>query len=111
MKQYIRFGNIPKDKISKIHRSDEVQGLENGVSVWDCAFVDDVPFPLLPENPSENCMADYFHLLFGNKPVYLVTGTELPQKGFVGEPLLDTDIQIIQEYTEDYEYLKKILTR
>jgi len=111
MKHYIRFGNIPKDKISKIHRSDEIQGSEKGVSVWDCAFVDDVPFPLLPENPSENCMADYFHLLFGNKPVYLVTGTELPQKGSAGEPLLDTDIQIIEEYTEDYEYLKKILTR
>ena len=65
-KKYLRFGDIPKDKISRMHRSDAVFGEEKGVSVWDCAFVNDVPFPLLPDNASEDCMADYFYMLFGN---------------------------------------------
>ena len=111
MKQYVRFGHIPKDKISKAHKSDEILREEQGVSVWNCAFVNDVPFPLLPDHASETAMADYFYMLFGNKPVYLVEGTELEAKGSAGEPLLDTDIKIIREYTDDYEYLKKIHRR
>ena len=111
MKQYLRFGHIPKDKKSKAHKSDVVIREEKGVSVWDCAFVNDVPFPLLPTNASESAMADYFYCLLGNKPVYLVEGTELAEKGSAGEPLLDTDISIIQEYTNDYNYLKRILRR
>ena len=107
-KQYIRFGYIPIDHLSKIHRSDAILGEEKGVSVWNCAFVNDVPFPLLPENASEDAMADYFYMLFGNKPVYLVEGTELEEKGSAGEPLLGKDICIINEYTDDYEYLKRI---
>ena len=111
MKQYIRFGNIPEDKISKAYRSDVILRCEAGVSVWNCAFVNDVPFPLLPDNASESAMADYFYMLFGNKPVYLVEGTELEEKGSAGEPLLGKDIRIVREYTDDYEYLKKIHRR
>lgn len=110
-KVYIRFGDIPKDKISRIHRGDAILGEEKGVSVWDCAFVNDVPFPLLPDNASEDCMADYFYHLLGNKTVYLVEGTELQERGSSNEPLLGKDIKIIREYTEDYKYLKQILTR
>lgn len=108
IKVYLRFGHIPKDLKSKAHRGDAILKEEKGISVWNCAFVNDVPFPLLPDNPSESCMADYFYLLFGNKSVYLVTGTELSEKGSAGEPLLDTDITVIKDYSEDYEYLKKI---
>ena len=108
MKQYIRFGEIPNDKKSKIHRGDAILGEEQGVSVWDCAFVNDVPFPLLPSNASESAMADYFYFLLGDKPVYLVEGTELPKKGSAGEPLLGKDITIVHDYTSDYVYLKKI---
>ena len=111
MQYYIRFGHIPKDKISRYHKGDAIIKEEKGVSVWDCAFVNDVPFPLLPPNASETAMADYFYMLMGNKPVYLVTGTELSERGSVNEPLLGADIEIIQEYTEDYEYLKRIHTR
>ena len=111
MKQYLRFGNIPKDKISKYHKGDVIVKDEKGVSVWECAWVNDVPFPLLPPNATETAMADYFYMLLGDKPVYLVTGTELAERGSVNEPLLDKDITIIREYTEDYEYLKRIHTR
>ena len=110
-KKYLRFGDIPKNKISRIHRSDTILGEEKGVSVWDCAFVNGVPFPLLPENASEDAMADYFYMLFGNKPVYLVEGSELEEKGSAGEPLIGKDIKIISEYTDAYEYLKRIHTR
>lgn len=85
--------------------------IENGLSVWDCVFVNRVPFPILPQNANEDAMADYFYMLFGNRPVYLVEGTELKEKGSAGEPLLDKDVKIIKEYTDDYEYLKKIHTR
>lgn len=111
MTRYLRFGDIPKDKISKVHRSDAVIRNEAGVSVWNCAFVNDVPFPLLPDDASESAMADYFYFLLGNKPVYLVTGTELKERGSANEPLLGNDIEIVKEYTDDYEYLKNILRR
>ena len=110
-KKYLRFGNIPEDKKSKLHRGDAIIKTEKSVSVWNCVFVNDVPFPILPNNTNEDGMADYFYHLLGNKPVYLVTGTELDEKGSVNEPLLGTDIEIIKEYTDDYEYLKTILKR
>ena len=111
MNRYLRFGHIPKDKKSKVHKSDAVIREEKGVSVWDCKFINDVPFPLLPTSASESAMADYFYCLLGDKPVYLVEGTELSEKGSAGEPLLDTDISIIREYTNDYNYLKHILRK
>lgn len=111
MKCYLRFGHLPDHNISKKHRGDEIVKEEKGLSVWNCALVNDVPFPLLPENPTESCMADYFYMLLGDRPVYLVTGEELDEKGSAGEPLLTGSISIIKEYTEDYAYLKKIHTR
>lgn len=111
MKSYLRFGDIPEDKISKVHRSDAIIRNEAGVSVWNCAFANDVPFPLLPDNANESAMADYFYCLLGNKPVYLVAGTELKERGSANEPLLGHDIKIVKEYTDDYEYLKSILRR
>lgn len=109
MKYYIRFGDIPPDYHSKVHRGDGVYGVEAGVSVWDSVVVNGVYFPVLPSKTTEDGMADYFYGLLGSKPVYLVAGTELEEKGSVGEPLLGDDIAIIHEYTEDYDYLKAIL--
>ena len=110
-KQYVRFGRFPKDNISKNHRGDEIVKEEKGLSVWNCVMVNDIPFPILPDNPSEDCLADYFYMLLSDRNVYLVTGEELDEKGSVGEPLLVGNIEIIREYTEDYDYLKKIHTR
>ncbi len=107
---YIRFGDIPKDGHSKVYRSDVVIGEEQGVSVWNCIFANGVPFPLLPEDATESCAADYFYMLLGNRPVYLVTGTELEKRGSAGEPLLK-DIEVLKEYTDNYIYLKRILQR
>lgn len=107
-KYYIRFGSIPEDFQSHIHRGDGVYDMPKGVSVWNCVEANGVQFPILPENTNEDGYADYFYLLMSNKPVYLVTGTETPDVGPVGEPLLDSDIRIVKDLTEDYNYLKKI---
>lgn len=110
-KKYIRFGYIPPDFKSKYHRGDAICKIENGVSVWDCVIANGIEFPIMPDNPNECCIADYFNFLFGNKKVFVVTGTELEEKGSCGEPLLGDDIKVIKEITNDYEYLKKIHTR
>ena len=108
MKKYIRFGRIPFNEKSKAYKSDISYKEENGVSVWDSIIVNNVYFPLLPNNPSESCAADYFYFLFSSKRVFLVTGDELPQKGSAGEPLLK-NVKIIKEMTDDYNYLKTIM--
>ena len=110
MKKYIRFGRIPTDGISKAHRGDEVLWSEKGVSVYNSVIVNGVYFPVLPPNPSESAYADYFYFLFSNKRVFVVTGNELAEKGSSGEPLLK-NVEILEEITEDYEYLKSIHTR
>ena len=94
---YIRFGEIPKDFQSKVYRSDQVIRAEGGVSVWDCVCANGIYYPILPENPNEHAIADYFSMLFSDKPIYLVTGTELFLKGADGEPLLMDDIKILKE--------------
>ncbi len=110
MKKYIRFGRIPKDEISKAHRGDGILWNEKGVSVYNSVIVNDVYFPVLPPNPSESAYADYFYFLFSNKRVFIVTGDELTEKGSSDEPLLK-NVKILEEITDDYEYLKRIHTR
>ena len=62
-KCYIRFGRIPPNEISKAHHGDAIIREEQGVSVWNCIEVNDVFFPVLLDNPSEACAADYFYCL------------------------------------------------
>lgn len=107
MKYYIRFGDIPKDEKSKVHRGEALIHDEKGVSVWDSAIANDVYFPILPQNPNECAVQDYFGFIWGNRPVYLVTGDELNEKGTCGEPLI-ANAKIIKELTDDYKYQKHI---
>ena len=110
VKVYLRFGDIPPEERSRKYNSGVEVDLEEGVSVWDCAMVNGVPFPLLPEGATEASMADYFYFLLGDRPVYLVTGTELEEKGSASEPLL-RNVTVIRDYREDYDYLRKIHTK
>lgn len=103
---YIRFGEIPTDGKSKVHRSDQIVREEAGVSVWraieDCGCY----YPILPEEPNENTISDYFHmLLHSDKKVYLVTGTELFIEGADREPLL-INVKVLDEITHYYRKLK-----
>ena len=102
MKLYIRFGDIPKDFQSKVHRNDSIVRNEGGVSVWNAIESDGYYYPILPENPNDNAIIDYFRMLFSNKPAYLVTGSELYIEGADREPLLSDDIKIIKKLSYNF---------
>ena len=103
---YIRFGEIPSDGKSKVHRSDHTIRNEGGVSVWRACEVDNRFYPILPEHPNESTIADYFDFLCDSKSnVYLVTGTEMFLERADREPLLMDPI-IIKDIT--YQYRKDI---
>ena len=100
---YIRFGKIPEDGISKVHRGDDIVRGEGGLSVWD-AVSDGMGryFPVLPEDATDDTVADYFRfLLNSNSKVYLVTGTEMFLQGADREPLL-MDPRIIKDISNYY---------
>lgn len=99
---YIRFGEIPKDGKSKVYRSGEIVREEAGISVWRAIEESGCYYPLLPKDPNENAIADYFNLLLhSDKKVFLVTGTELFIEGADREPLL-MDCNVLKEITHYY---------
>ena len=108
---YIRFGEIPKDEKSKVYRSDSIVREEAGVSVWRAIENCGCYYPILPEEPNENTISDYFDMLWHNdKKVYLVTGTEMFIEGADREPLL-MDVKILKEITDYYIHWITVLFR
>lgn len=107
---YIRFGEIPRDGQSKVHRSDDVLRQEGGVSVWRAVEDQGKYWPLMPEEPNDNTIADYFSMLLdwyhSNKNVYLVTGHEICIEGADREPLL-WNCQIIKDISWQYKHHAK----
>jgi len=106
MKQYIRFGELPRSGKSTIFFRGEPVGEEEGVSVWDCKQDGDKYIPLLPDVPNEDAKDDLFRMLnytymYGN--VYLVTGREVG-RGQDGEPLI-ANAEIVRELS--IEEIKK----
>lgn len=101
---YIRFGEIPEDENSTVHRSDEEVRKEGGISVWEAIEVNGCYYPILPKHPNGNTLADYFHYLLdftGN--IYLVTGTKIFIEGADREPLL-MNVIIIKNITHQYNH-------
>lgn len=97
---YIRFGEIPEDKISRVHRGDAIIREEGGLSVWR-AITDGMGkyYPMLPSDANDDAISDYFYqLLEGDQRVYLVTGNEIGIEGADREPLI-TDPVILKEIT------------
>ena len=104
---YIRFGEIPSDGKSKVHRGDEIVREEAGVSVWRAVENCGCYYPILPEEPNENTISDYFHmLLHSDEKVYLVTGTEMFIEGADREPLL-MDVIILKDISHYYRHTSK----
>ena len=94
---YIRYGEIPKDGKSKIYFGNEPVGQEPGISVWETYKINNIYFPKLPDNPTENAIEDYFDNFLHkdkDKKVYLVTGNIINCKGHNGEPLLENVVKI-----------------
>ena len=100
---YIRFGEIPENEKSKVYRGDVVLREEAGVSVWRAVQANRQYYPVLPDEPNENAIADYFNFIMNCKcNVYLVTGNEICIEGADREPLL-TDVKIIKDITWMYK--------
>ena len=100
---YIRFGEIPKNKKSKIYAGDQIVGEEVGVSVFRALESNGFYYPALPEDVNENGIMDYFQfLLNSDKKVYLVTGDEMRFEGQCREPLLQ-NVVVIKEITHYYK--------
>lgn len=102
---YIRFGEIPENENSAVHRSDDLVRNEGGVSVWRAIEDQGKYWPLLPDDPNANTIADYFSMLLNlygsNKKVYLVTGWEICIEGADREPLI-RDVKIIKDISSYY---------
>lgn len=99
---YIRFGEIPKNENSKVHRGDAEIRNEGGVSVFKAIETEGKYYPILPKHPNDNAITDYFYLLLhSNTKVYLVTGDEIFIEGADREPLL-MNVKVIKEITDNY---------
>lgn len=99
---YLRFGEIPKDEQSTIHYRGYYCGKEKGTSVYNYVSINDRIRIILPSPCSEgalNTLTDFLYYST-DKPVYLVTGTEVGT-GHDNEPLL-RNITIIQDITEKF---------
>ena len=100
---YIRFGEIPKNKKSKRWAGDQKVGEEVGLSVFRAVETGGMYYPVLPEDPNENGILDYFQLLLDTeKKVYLVTGDEMRFEGQGREPLLQ-NVVVLKEITHYYK--------
>lgn len=100
---YIRFGEIPEDCMSHVHRGDSVIRAEGGLSVWRAINADGRFYPMLPDDPNSNTLTDYFDMMImENKHVYLVTGREMFLEGADREPLLMPPVIVLGEITHYY---------
>ena len=100
---YIRFGEIPTNGKSKVYRGDAIIREEAGVSVWRAIEANGRYYPVLPDEPNKNTIADYFEYVMNcNCNVYLVTGNELCIEGADREPLLE-DVKILKDITWCYK--------
>ena len=109
---FIRFGEIPADERSRIHRNGElIVGIECGVSVYDAVKIRGEWKAVLP-NPCTECTVDTMHgILLSNvnnestKKAYIVTG-DIVGYGSDGEPLI-RNIRVVEELDDYYfRYLR-----
>lgn len=98
IKQYYRFGDIPKDNKSSIWSGNKVIGYEEGVSVYECHINEEgILVPVIPFPVTEYALNDYmYHLQYFRGRRYLVTGIRIGT-GSNGEPLIipETCVEIV----------------
>lgn len=95
MKEFIRFGELPKDGKSTIFKGNEPIGKESGVSVYEVYRNDNGYYvPVLPYPMTEHTLDDYvYHLNYFRGRVYLVHG-DIVGYGSNNEPLVDIKTMI-----------------
>jgi len=112
MKQYIRFGEIPKDELSNrgngiVGDGYEMVGKEKGVSVWNCVIIDN-EYCLVAPHPTKYTYGDFCSGAFPDNcygcsktdKIYVVTGEEVG-KGADNEPVI-RNVRIIEELPYNY---------
>ena len=111
MKKYIRIGELPEDGKSKIWRSGEQIGEENGISCYECMFSNERWNIILPSPINEAKILSLYGLLSQLGLLYKVTD---PQKAYLvegelighgtdNEPLLK-NVKILEDITKDLTY-------
>ena len=73
MKKYIRIGELPEDGKSKIWRSGEQIGEENGISCYECMFSNERWNIILPSPINEAKILSLYGLLSQLGLLYKVT--------------------------------------
>lgn len=103
---YIRFGEIPKDERSSIYYRGMYCGKEEGVSVYDCAFIRGGYHIIVPCPITMGGLDTLTGFLFYNKdkPVYFVEGEQVGT-GHDGEPLIH-NIKIITDITDRFRNMQ-----
>ena len=118
MKEYVRFGEIPKDEHSKrgnriVGDGYKCIGYEQGVSVWNTLKVNG-EYCLVAPHGNSCTHGDFSSMAFpddcygcckDDPPIYVVTGDEVGI-GCDGEPLIK-NISIIEKLPFDYFAFKK----
>lgn len=97
---YIRFGDIPENEKSSVHYRNYNCGEEPGVSVYDCIIKNGQLNICIPYPWGEGINDTFWTFMEykTEKPVYLVTGTEIG-RGADNEPLI-INVKILQSLTE-----------
>ena len=99
---FIRFGKIPTDGLSTIHYRGYDLGKEIGLSVYNCAFINDKYHIILPVPCSSGTIhsLEGFILYNNHKKVYLVDG-DIVGYGTDGEPLI-ANVKIVDDITDKF---------
>lgn len=105
---YLRFGELPPNGKSRIHRGDIIVGEEAGVSVWECIEHNGTYRLLVPNPCNANAMSDIDSELLKShyykpKPVFEIEGAVVGT-GSDGEPLL-SNITMVKKLADDIEQI------
>lgn len=101
---YIRFGMWPKSERSQNFLIKDRVVLEKGVSVYHANYdLDDDRWAIDPSVNEESISGTMQTLIYGNRPIFLVQGTEIDEEGADGEPLLH-NVKLIKQLSRDEVY-------
>ncbi len=106
---YIRFGMWPKNERSQnFLAGKDAQYFEKGVSAYHCSYdLDDDRWAIDPSVDYATVAGTMQSLIYGNRPVFLVQGTEIKEEGSDGEPLLH-NVKLIKQLDKNDVYVPGI---
>jgi hypothetical protein len=101
---YLRFGMWPKNERSQNFLIRDRIVFEKGVSVYHVEYdLDEDRWAIDPTVDEATIAGTMQTLIYSNRPIFLVQGTELDEEGSDGEPLLH-DVKLIKQLSKDEVY-------